>query len=125
MPKLDAKIAAAELKLKQMKTKQRQAEARKRSLAAKNQRSQELRRKILAGAIVLAKVEAGELPKAQFRHWLEESITRADDRALFELPIPESLAERKSPHTLSDQSERLSDVRLSAAPAAGDQMSSV
>jgi len=124
MPKLDAKIAAAELKLKQMKIKQRQAEARKRSLAAKNQRSQELRRKILAGAIVLAKVEAGELPKAQFRHWLEEAITRADDRALFELPIPEALAERKSPIPRTDQNERLSDVRLSAAPAAGDQMSS-
>ena len=61
MQKLDEKIAAAELKLKEMKTRQRQAEARKRSLAAKNQRSQDERRKILAGAIVLAKVESGEM----------------------------------------------------------------
>jgi hypothetical protein len=87
MPKLEAKIAAAELKLKQMKTQQRQVEARKRSLAAKNHRSQELRRKILAGAIVLTKVESGEMDRAQFRHWLDQSITRADDRELFELPI--------------------------------------
>jgi hypothetical protein len=87
MPKLDEKIAAAELKVKQLKTRQRQLEARKRSLAAKNQRGQELRRKILAGALVLAKVEAGELPKAQFRHWLDQSLTRAEDRELFELPI--------------------------------------
>jgi hypothetical protein len=87
MPKLDEKIAAAELKLKQMKTQQRQLEARKRSLAARNQRGRELRRKILAGAIVLAKVEAGEFDRAQFRHWLDQSITRPDDRELFELPV--------------------------------------
>jgi len=86
MPKLDEKIAAAEQKVKQLKTRQRQLEARKRSLAAKNRRSQEVRRKILAGAIVLAKVEAGELPKQQFRHWLDQSLTRDDDRALFQLP---------------------------------------
>jgi hypothetical protein len=87
MPKLEEKIAAAELKLKQMKTQQRQAEARKRSLAARNQRGQELRRKILAGAIVLAKVESGELDRGQFRHWLDQGLTRIDDRELFELPI--------------------------------------
>jgi hypothetical protein len=87
MPKLDEKIAAAELKVKQLKVRQRQIEARKRSIAAKNQRSQDVRRKILVGAITLAKVEAGELDRAQFRHWLDQSITRSDDRELFELPI--------------------------------------
>jgi hypothetical protein len=87
MPKLEDKIAAAEAKLKQMKTLQRQAEARKRSLAARNQRGQELRRKILAGAIVLAKIESGEMDRAQFRHWLDQGLIRADDRELFELPI--------------------------------------
>ncbi len=87
MPKLEDKIAAAELKLKQMKTRQRQAEARKRSLAARNQRGQELRRKILVGAIVLAKVESGEMDRGQFRHWLDQGLVRADDRELFELPV--------------------------------------
>jgi hypothetical protein len=87
MPKLDDKIAAAELKVKQLKTRQRQQEARKRSLATKNQRGQDLRRKILAGAIVLAKVESGEMDREQFRHWLDQSITRSDDRELFELPL--------------------------------------
>jgi hypothetical protein len=86
MPKLDEKIAAAELKVKQLKTRQRQLEARKRSIAAKNQRSQEVRRKILVGAIVLAKVEAGEIPKEDLRRWIEPKITGADDRALFDLP---------------------------------------
>ncbi len=74
MPKLEDKIAAAELKLKQMKTQQREAEARKRALAAKTQRDQELRRKILAGTIVLAKVESGELDRGQFRHWLDQGL---------------------------------------------------
>jgi hypothetical protein len=87
MPKLDDKIAAAELKVKQLKTRQRQLEARKRSLAARNQRGQELRRKILAGTILLARVEAGEFDRAQFRHWLDQALTRADDRELFELPV--------------------------------------
>jgi hypothetical protein len=87
MPKLDDKIAAAELKVKQLKTRQRQIEARKRSLAAKNQRGQDLRRKILAGAIVLAKVESGDMDRTQFRHWLDQAITRPDDRELFELPV--------------------------------------
>ena len=86
MPKLDEKIAAAELKVKQLKTRQRQLEARKRSIAAKNQRSQDVRRKILVGAIVLAKVEAGEIPRADLRHWLDQAVTRAEDRELFELP---------------------------------------
>ncbi len=87
MPKLDEKIAAAELKVKQLKTRQRQQEARKRSLAAKNQRGQDLRRKILAGAIVLAKIESGEMDRGQFRHWLDQGLSRPDDRELFELPV--------------------------------------
>jgi hypothetical protein len=50
-------------------------------------RGQELRRKILAGAIVLAKIESGEMDRGQFRHWLDQGLTRADDRELFELPV--------------------------------------
>ena len=87
MPKLDERIAAAALKLRQLKTQQQRAEARRRSIATKNERSQEVRRNVLVGAIVRAKVEAGEIPKAQFRHWLDQAITRDDDRELFELPV--------------------------------------
>ena len=87
MPKLDEKIAAAELKVKQLKTRQRQLQARKRSITTKNQRSQDVRRKILVGAIVMAKVEAGEIDRAQYRHWLDQAIARSEDRELFELPV--------------------------------------
>ena len=37
------------------------------------------------GAIVLAKVDAGEIPPADLRHWLDQGLTRSDDRELFEL----------------------------------------
>ena len=86
MPKLDEKIAAAEAKVKQLKVRQRQIDARKRSLAAKNERSKDVRRKILVGAIVLAKVKSGEIPAADLHRWIEPHIARADDRALFDLP---------------------------------------
>jgi hypothetical protein len=88
MPKLEERIASAETRLKQLKARQQRALARKRSIAAKNQRSQDVRRKILVGAIVLARVEAGELPAADLNRWLDAALTRADDRALFELPVP-------------------------------------
>ena len=90
MPKIDAQIAAAEAKLQQLKARQKRDVARARSIATKNERSQELRRKILVGAIVLAKVEAGEIPRAEFRHWLDQAIERSDDRELFELPVKDT-----------------------------------
>ena len=86
MPKLEDKIAAAEAKVKQLKVRQRQIDARKRSLAARNERGKDLRRKILVGAIVLEKVKAGEIPTADLHRWIEPKITRAEDRALFDLP---------------------------------------
>ncbi len=87
MPKLEEKLAAAEAKVKQLKVRQRQIEARKRSLAAKNERSKDVRRKILVGAIVLEKVKAGEISREDLRRWIEPKLSRADDRELFELPI--------------------------------------
>ena len=86
MPKLDEKIAAAEAKVKQLKVRQRQIETRKRSLAVKNERGKDLRRKILVGAIVLEKVAIGEIPKEDLRRWIDPKLSRADDRALFDLP---------------------------------------
>jgi hypothetical protein len=40
----------------------------------------------LAGAIVLTKADQGELDPKLFRAWLDQGLTRADDRALFDLP---------------------------------------
>lgn len=89
MPKLDDRIAATETRLKQLKVRQQRALARKRSIAAKNQRSQDVRRKILIGATVLARIERGELEQATVNAWLETALTRPDDRALFGLTAAE------------------------------------
>jgi hypothetical protein len=35
---------------------------------------------------VLGKVASGELDGMRFREWLDQALTRTEDRALFELP---------------------------------------
>jgi hypothetical protein len=85
MPKLDERIRTLETKLEQLKVRQARIDARKRALLSRRARKDDTRRKILAGAIVLAKVDQGELDPKQFRAWLEAALTRADDRALFGL----------------------------------------
>jgi hypothetical protein len=90
MPKVIERIGVLEERLKQLRARQQQIDARRRSLESRQARKAEMRRKILAGAIVLAKVEQGVLADAQFRDWLDEALTRADDRALFNLPSRDS-----------------------------------
>jgi hypothetical protein len=87
MPKVSERerIAALEAKLKQLKTLQQRREAKARSVALHRSRRDELRRKILVGAVVLAKVEAKEMDEAVLRAWMDKAVTRADDRALFGL----------------------------------------
>ena len=38
----------------------------------------------------MPKIEAGEIPRAEFRHWLDQAIERSDDRELFELPVKDT-----------------------------------
>ena len=83
--KLDERITGLEEKLKQLRTRQQRIEARKRALLSRRERAADTRRKILVGAIVLAKVEQGELEAARLRAWLDQALTRKDDRELFGL----------------------------------------
>ena len=83
--KLDDRIQGLEDRLSQLKVRQARVEARQRALAARRARKDDTRRKILAGAIVLAKVEAGDLDPRTFRRWLDRALLRDDDRALFGL----------------------------------------
>ena len=84
---IEAKIKAQETKLKQLKAQKQQMEARQRAAAAKVTRQQDTRRKVLIGAVILAKVERGEWPKDKLLAMLDSTLTRADDRVLFELPL--------------------------------------
>lgn len=47
-----------------------------------------MRRKILAGAVILGKVERGEWPEARLLEMMDQTLTRTDDRTLFGLPVP-------------------------------------
>ena len=89
MPKLDAQISTLQERLIQLKLRQQRVDTRKRAINTQRERKALTRRKILVGGIVLAKVQQGEIDKLQFRGWLDQALTRADDRALFDLPIIE------------------------------------
>ena len=84
-PKLEERIESLQERLNQLKTRQARIEARQRTLAARRSRKDDTRRKILAGAILLSKVEAGDFDSRTFRRWLDKALTRSDDRKLFEL----------------------------------------
>jgi len=88
MQKVDERIQTLEAKLRQLKTLQARKEARARTTAAKKSRGEELRRKILAGAVLLAKVEKGEFEEAVLRAWMDAALVRQEDRALFGLGTP-------------------------------------
>lgn len=80
-----AQISKLEAKLRQLKKSERLARARLRRHDSERARRDDTRRKILIGAIVLAKVEQGVLAEAQVRQWLDGALKRADDRKLFGL----------------------------------------
>ena len=85
MTKLDDRVATLEGKLKQLKVRQQRAAARATALASSRARKDDTRRKILAGAILLAKVESGDFDSRTFKRWLEKALVREDDRKLFGL----------------------------------------
>jgi hypothetical protein len=89
--KLDERISTLEQRLKQLKTQQQRVEQRRRTFESRQARKEDARRKILIGALVLARVQQGRFPEGELRSWLDEALTRSDERALFGLAArPES-----------------------------------
>lgn len=88
MANLPGRIDALEQRLKQLKIKQQRMESRRRSVESRRTRRDDLRRKILVGAVVLAKVEEGRFQQAILQEWLDAALTRPEDRALFGLTGP-------------------------------------
>ena len=80
MANISGQIDALEQRLKQLKAKQQQSEARRRSIESRRAKRDELRRKILVGGVVLAKVEQGGFQRATLDEWLDAALTRAEDR---------------------------------------------
>jgi hypothetical protein len=82
---LDEKLAALKEKTKQVLAQKQRMEARQRAKTSKEERAKDTRRKILVGALVLAKAEKGEDIPTKLPDITNE-LTRDDDRALFGLP---------------------------------------
>lgn len=82
---IDKRIETLETKLKQAKALKQKQDAQKRAQASKLERQKDTRRKILVGAAILSKVERGEWPKDKLLAMMDSTLTRADDRALFDL----------------------------------------
>jgi hypothetical protein len=91
--KLADRIDTLEQRLKELKTRQQRNEARRRTFESRRERREETRRKILVGAIVLAKIEQGVLEESLLRRWLDGALTREDDRALFGLSMGHGVGE--------------------------------
>lgn len=85
-PKIDERIATLETQLQQLKVRQARAEARQRALLSRRARKDDTRRKILTGALLLAKIQVGEFDPKILLTWADQNLTRPDDRALFQLP---------------------------------------
>jgi hypothetical protein len=85
---LDTKLEEKRIKLEQLKARQQLIENRLHYVAAKQARREDTRRKILIGAVILAKIERKEFDEKKLRAMLDEALTRADDRALFGLDAP-------------------------------------
>jgi hypothetical protein len=85
MPKLDDQISTLQERLKLLKLRQQRLDARKRAIETQRERKHETRRQFLVGGIVLNRVRQGSIDNEQFRNWLNEDLSRAEDRALFEL----------------------------------------
>jgi hypothetical protein len=86
LAQLDEQISLLQLKLTQLKVRQQRSDARKQAIQAQRERKAETRRRILVGSVVLARVRDGALDAGALRGWLDSSLTRTSDRALFGLP---------------------------------------
>jgi large subunit ribosomal protein L7/L12 len=85
MAALDERIKAQEDKLKQLKALKQKQEAQKRAAEAKRTRTQDTRRKVLVGAMMLEHMEKNEATKTNILTKLDAFLTRDDDRTLFGL----------------------------------------
>ena len=82
---IENKIAELEEKLKQAKLLKAKKDARERAAKTKKERANETRRKILAGSLVLEMMSKDDETRVKFLGRLDKYLTRADDRALFDL----------------------------------------
>ncbi|MBC3863194.1 mobilization protein [Undibacterium jejuense] len=101
---IEIKIEAAMHKLSQLRALKQKIDAQKRTTESKKKRSEDTRRKILVGAAVLAKVDRGEWTESRLLELLGNTLTRSDDRALFNLYPIQSADENSHQNMVADSS---------------------
>lgn len=110
---LEDRIKAQEEKLKQLKALKQKQEAQKRAAEAKKARSDDTRRKVLIGAMVLDHMSKNDATKNSIMDKLNAHLTRPDDRALFNLKPVTTIYDVMKKH-----SPALFEKKAEAAPAA-------
>ena len=83
-------MSQSEARLKKLEEQQKKLKEEiqlGRNRVAEEKRKQENRRKILLGATVLKRIQAGLLGEDDVRSWLDANLTRDDERKLFDLPV--------------------------------------
>jgi hypothetical protein len=83
--KMEDRIASMKQELKVLKERHLKAEAKRKREEAQRAKRDGARRKLLAGTVVLEKVDRGEIKEADFKEWLDSALTQPEDRALFNL----------------------------------------
>jgi hypothetical protein len=84
--KIEERVKAAEERLKKLRAKNAREKARARTVQNRTARREETRRKVLVGAVVLARIEKGLLEESVLRGWMDGALERVEDRAMFGLP---------------------------------------
>ena len=80
-------LGSAARRLAQSRARPGCLDERLRQLKSGRARKDGNHRKLLAGAILLDTVDAGDFAARTFRQWLDQTLTRNDERELFGLNI--------------------------------------
>jgi prefoldin subunit 5 len=83
--RIGEQIESLEDRLRKLKARKQKSDAHKRTVETRKARRDDTRRKILIGAIVLAKIDQGAFDRSIVIGWLDDALTREDDRNLFGL----------------------------------------
>ena len=81
---LEEQLEAAKERVRQIQARKQRKEAREKTKVSKAERAKDTRKKILLGALVLARVARGDWTQDNLDD-LTNELTRDDDRALFGL----------------------------------------
>ena len=87
-------------RLKQQELQLKERIKRCNASEGKQNKKIDTRRKVLAGAAILAKVERGDWPEEGFLKMMDAFLSRPSDRLVFGLPVLDELSEQSGESSL-------------------------